>query len=207
MKRLIEYTIGIILIGLGVAFMFYADKGVSTFDAISHNLRHIFKIDIGIAVFAISLAVILAAFIITPEPEVFLSIICTVMLSVLISGFEKLFIYLPTSIVLSYVYMLLGVILIPIGAAMMIDSNYPPSAVDIFLKAANKKYNIKIGILKYMTEIFFLITSLSLGFISRKSNPDVGFGIGLGTIVLMLLSGIIMQITLNLLRRSNNNEN
>lgn len=207
MKRLAEYSIGIIIISLGVAFMLYSGRGVSTFDAISHNLRYMLNIDIGVAVFASSMTVILIAFIINPQPQVFLSIVCTVLISLLISGFEKLVVlWLPINQGLTYLYMILGVLLIPIGAALMIESNYPPSSVDIFLKAANEKYNIKIGVLKYMTEIFFLIVAVILGLFLQKTNTDAGFGIGLGTIVLASSSGILMQITLNLLRRRNKNE-
>lgn len=207
MKRLAEYVIGIIIISLGVAFMLYSDKGVSTFDAISHNLRYIFKIDIGIAVFASSMTVILIAFVINPQPQIFLSIVCTVLISILISGFEKLFNYwLPKNLGLKYLYMVLGVLLIPIGAALMIESNYPPSSVDIFLKSANERYHLKIGVLKYMTEIFFLVVALILGLFLQKTKPEAGFGIGLGTIVLAASSGILMQITLNFLKRRNNNE-
>lgn len=184
--------------------MIYAKVGMSTFDGINVNLRIIFDIDIAYIIFAMSTLLIILAYLLTPNKVVLLSLVFAVVISITVSGAEKLLeATLPHTEITQWIYMGLGIIGIPIGAAFMIHSTYPPSAVDTVIKSMHVRFGIKIGSAKYITEVVFLAIAFGLSLITGELKSTIG----IGTILLALSAGYILQFMMNFLKGANKHEN
>lgn len=177
--------------------MIYAQVGMSTFDGINVNLRILLGMDLAYVIFAVSLVCIGVAYWLTPNRVVLLSIVFAVLISITVSLTEKLLMAtLPYNDITRWIYMALGLIGIPVGAAFMIHSTYPPSAVDTLIKSIHVRFGIKVGTAKYVTEIIFLAIAFSLSLITGELKSTIG----IGTILLALSAGYILQFTMNFLK-------
>ena len=206
-SHVLKYTIGMISISFGVVFMLRSDIGNSSWDTLHYSLDALLHDTLGISWFTIGWAMILVATIFTilviilTKNYKYLFMFVPILLVGRFVDVVNLYImvdFLPSTIFLRIVSYVLGVILLPLGGALLLSSTYPAGVFDEFMFAVARKLKTeKIVIIRVIMELTAVLVALTTGFIA-----GIGFGkIGIGTLIFSLLVGTILKYILMILEK------
>jgi uncharacterized protein len=196
--RFTFYVVGLIILSLGVSLTIKADLGAGAWDALNVGLSKSVGLTVGNWVFIIGIFLIFVnAFLYQRKPN-FVSV-----LTILIVGF---FIDFWLLVVLKDVHasgdfftqnllLLFGIIILPVGIAIYLEGNIAPNPVDQLMLAISFRFNVSFMVAKTIGELLALVFAWLL------EGP-----IGIGTIIITLLIGPLVQITIPLVKRISNNK-
>jgi uncharacterized protein len=191
--RIVLYLIGLIIVSLGVSLTIKADLGAGAWDALNVGLAKTVGLTVGSWVFIIGIFLIFINALLFQKRPTFISI-----LTILIIGFFIdfwLLVVLKDAHVagdqlLQYVVLLLGIVILPVGIAVYLEGNIAPNPVDQLMLAINYRFQISLMVAKTIGELIAFVFAWLL------AGP-----IGVGTIIITLLIGPLVQLTIPLMKR------
>lgn len=180
-KDLSYFSIGIILLALGIRIIGISNLGLAFSDAIPIKLAEIFKISVSISsvIFGIIL-VIIASIIKQKKVPEFGSLITSFVLGLFV---DIWFFLIPSfqvdGLIIKIIIFIIGAFVLSIGVSMYLQPNYPPHPIDLLLMALVNKYKTSIFMSKIFIDIMFaafaIIISAPIGIGSIFNTFCLGF--------------------------------
>ena len=188
-KRVILFFVGLLALSLGSVHMIKVSKlGVQPFDVLYIGLHQKTSISIGFASISIGILLLTVAFILHKQKLKIGTILDVICLGLFVDLFLYLdFIITPTTFIWKVFFLIFGAVLISLGAALTIFSNLG-ARFDTFMLAIHKRFGLSVKVSTTIIEGGALLVGLLLG------GP-----IGIGTIVVCLLMGPLIEFFLTIL--------
>lgn len=183
--RWVLFIVGIIILTFGARIILLSDLGVGGLDAIAIGLAERTDKSIGMWIVVLGILLVIIGSVIRKKIT-----ILPLGTSLLVGWFYNLWgiiwfdkMISPTQTAnIGYTF-LLGILIAPIGAALYISSEVSMGPVDYLMIAVKERFHKSIQIGRTFIEVIFVL----IGYF-------VGGPIGLGTICIMLLWGLILQV-------------
>ncbi|MBT2690905.1 YitT family protein [Bacillus sp. ISL-47] len=183
-ERFLFFTVGLLILTMGVALIIKSNLGASAWDALAVGESQMFGLTVGTFVFINGIVLIfLNAFLMKKKPEVLAAI------SILIIGalidFWLLIIFKdlsPATLAGQSFSLLLGILAMGVGVAIYLQAKFPASPMDTLMVAIHTRFGLNLRNSRIISESFALL----LAFLFRGA-------IGVGTIVVTLTLGLVVQ--------------
>ncbi|WP_054743383.1 YczE/YyaS/YitT family protein [Cellulosilyticum ruminicola] len=183
-KRVL-FGVGICVLTFGSRMLLLADIGIGGIDSVVVGLAKIFGGSFGLWIDIVSLTLIIIGAVLRKRIPQWQPIITSLLLGLVydvwgIILFNKLVV--PQDEFIQGLIFLAGILIAPLGTAIYLSAHISTSCVDYLMLSINERLHLSIGVSRNVIEAVFVIT----GYI-------VGGPIGVGTIMIMLLYGAILQ--------------
>lgn len=205
LKNISFYFIGFFILGLGVTSMIISDFGAGPWDTVTKNLSTLIGLTLGTTSFIIAAILMTIVLGYTRKWKLLLMIIPIFFIALSLDFWDIIIFggYTPNTIPLRIMYYLIGVIVIPLGLALIISSKFPAFVFDelmIMIMAIFKTE--KVAAIRVVIEITGITIGSIFGFLA-----GVGFGaVGVGSVLMAIVLGPILGIFLKLLGGSINDK-
>jgi uncharacterized membrane protein YczE len=192
-RRLTIYITGLAITALGIALIVRSIVGAGPWDSVAVGLKLHFGLTIGM--WSIISQVFLILF--TAVIEKARVRIESVLVIVVRSWFLDLWYYIAlanldasNSLALQWVIFALGVLTIGVGISIYMEAKFPSSPIDGLMIALSERFNLSIS----TSRLFIEASGLIIGYL-------FGGPVGVGTIIVALTLGRIIQTSNRLLRK------
>jgi len=185
MKRALSYLLGLFILSIGISFTIIARLGAGAWDALAVGLSNLTGFSVGTWVILIGVILIFVNALIMKNRPQFISIITVIILGYFID-FWLIFVFpnfFVETILLRFVILLSGVLLMGVGIATYLQGKFAIIPIDGFMMAIQTRLKVSLGVAKTIAEI----TALVFAFF-------VGGPIGIGTVIVTLSIGSMIQI-------------
>jgi len=182
--RLLFFFLGLMILSLGIAMIIEANLGASAWDVLHLGLEKTLGLTVGVWSQIVGFIVIIITFFLDKK----MITVGTVLNMIFVGLFLDLFIYiLPTieDILFQYLILLLGILVMGMGAGLYITAKLGPGPRDGLLLALSNRFKTGIGKIKTTMEITVLIIGWFLG------GP-----VFIGTLIASVFIGPIMQFAI-----------
>lgn len=199
--RFLIYSVGLMILALGVTFSTKAGLGISPITAVPYSIANAFPvIPFSVSVFlvyAVMLAVQFAVKGKRREWRDLLQIPFSFVLSAFLEWFGALFDLRFESLWQNLLLLALATVCIGVGAAMMVAMHMVPNPPDGVIYAVHLVTGRDMGLLKNLLDLLCvaIAAAVDLVFTGRLTS------VGLGTVVVMVLTGRVVYVFNRLFRR------
>jgi uncharacterized protein len=185
-KRIVIYLIGLAINALGIALIIFSTVGAGAWDTVAIGLNHSWGLTIGICAVIIQVLVVLATGIIERKRLQYESIIAIAIRSIFLDAWIYLVfnhIDQVASWELQWLYFIFGIISMGIGIGIYMEAHFPKSPIDGLMLAIHNRFKWSINTSRIVVELSGAVLGLMLG------GP-----VGLGTLLIALVVGKIIQV-------------
>ncbi|MFD3448167.1 YitT family protein [Microbacteriaceae bacterium 4G12] len=182
--RLLFFIIGIAVLTLGVSFTLKAKLGAGPWDALAAGQTKTFGFTVGTWVIVNGILLLFVnAYLLRQKPQ-FLACITFILIGTMIDFWLlKVFNdWEPTDLMYRGSVLLTGIVLIAIGVAMYIQSQYPTNPIDNLMIALHTRFGVSLMVAKTIGEMAALVFAIMM------KGP-----IGVGTLIVAFTIGPIIQ--------------
>ncbi|MDG4656223.1 YitT family protein [Ectobacillus antri] len=183
-ERFSFFTLGLLVLTLGVALIIKSNLGASAWDALAVGESKMFGLTVGTCVFINGIILIfLNAFLLKKRPEVLAA--ATIFVIGMLIDFWLLIVlkdFSPQAALLQYTSLLSGILTMGIGVAVYLQAKFPSSPMDTLMVAIHTRFNLNLRTSRIISESFALL----LAFLFKGA-------IGIGTIIVTLSLGFVVQ--------------
>ena len=187
----ITFILAMIIDAFAVDLLTQANLGISTLTSLSYVLSKIIpNTTLGTVNTIVQTSLLILLIIITkkPSPYYLLSYVVGAIFGIALDLFDPLISSSPnTSIITSFIYFIIGWILMSFAVALFVLSEMPNMPFDAFTKDLSKAKNIEFKTVKTSLDLIFVVLSLIFSLIFLKKIV----GIGIGTLIMALFTGTI----------------
>jgi uncharacterized protein len=186
-KRIGIYLIGLAINALGIALIIFSTVGAGAWDTVAIGLNHSWGLTIGICTVITQVLVVLAIGIIERKRLQYESIIAIIIRSIFLDAWIYLVfnhIDLAASWEIQWLYFIFGIISMGIGIGIYMEAHFPKSPIDGLMLAIHNRFKWSINTSRIVVEL----SGAVIGFI-------LGGPVGLGTLIIALFVGKIIQMT------------
>ena len=186
-KRIGIYLIGLAINALGIALIIFSTVGAGAWDTVAIGLNHSWGLTIGICTVITQVLVVLAIGIIERKRLQYESIIAIIIRSIFLDAWIYLVfnhIDLTASWEIQWLYFIFGIISMGIGIGIYMEAHFPKSPIDGLMLAIHNRFKWSINTSRIVVEL----SGAVIGFI-------LGGPVGLGTLIIALFVGKIIQMT------------
>ncbi|MGG0383695.1 YitT family protein [Priestia filamentosa] len=189
---LVFYSIGILLLTLGISLTIKANLGTSPFDALLVGLSHNIGLTVGSWEVMIAFVLIFTNACLKKQKPKFLGLVTAFMTGVCIDFWLFLIKTLenPSTLTSQFLVFTLGLIIIGIGTAVYLHTNFAPIPLDHLMLIITERTGISIRLSKTVLYVIFLLLAFLL------HGP-----IGIGTLLTVGLGGPLLQFFMPLTRK------
>ena len=169
--NVIKYTLGCINIALGVVFMLKSEVGLSSWDTLHFSLHKLTGITMGTATIVVAAVFTVIVIVMNRHFKYIFMAIPIFVVGGLIDLFNlHVFSELnPEMMIYKIILFTLGIVLLPLGGALLIASSYPAGVFDEFMLVVMKKFNTsKLFQVRVIIEI-----CLVMQFHQKKTNQSL----------------------------------
>ncbi|MDZ5472978.1 hypothetical protein SM124_14770 [Bacillus sp. 31A1R] len=182
--RIAYFTIGLLILTLGVALIIKAGLGASSWDALAVGESNTFHLSVGTFVFINGIILMfINAFLLKKRPEILaagtifvIGLLIDFWLVIILNAFN------PKAIFIQAITLVIGIFVLAIGVAIYLQAKFPASPMDTLMIAISKRFHLSLRISRIISEGLALI----LAFLFKGA-------IGVGTIIVTLTLGPIVQ--------------
>lgn len=189
----LAFPIGLILLAIGIVFLIKANFGLSVVQSNAYILSIIFpKFSFGVLTYLVQLFLVLILCIIIKKFSIryFFSFLSGVVYGYLLNLFAFLMRNVTaTTIMVRILFFVAGFILVVFAVIMFFRTNIPLMPYDIFVTDLAKYKNWNVNTVKIIFDLACLLLALSTTLLFFKKLV----GIGIGTIITGLFSGICIK--------------
>lgn len=194
------YTLGILMIALGINVIFRSMLGAGAWDAVAKNFSELTTLTIGTASFIINI-IVLAVVSLYRREKKYASILIPIIGIALAVDFWDIVVFkdlLLTSIYLKLLFYIIGAIILTFGLAIMIISTYPAMVYEELTLMGMKLFKIKkFFTMRILIELFAISLAIMIGFLAK-----INFGaVNLGSFILAIAIGPLISIHLKYLSK------
>ena len=186
-KRIGIYLIGLAINALGIALIIFSTVGAGAWDTVAIGLNHSWGLTIGICTVITQVLVVLAIGIIERKRLQYESIIAIIIRSIFLDAWIYLVfnhIDLAASWEIQWLYFIFGIISMGVGIGIYMEAHFPKSPIDGLMLAIHNRFKWSINTSRIVVEL----SGAVIGFI-------LGGPVGLGTLIIALFVGKIIQMT------------
>jgi uncharacterized membrane protein YczE len=191
---------GILLISFAVTLMVRADFGISTISSLPFVLSRIFdEISFGTwnLIFQICLLVILVAVTKRSKSGYIISFLFAAMFGFILDLFGNFLAGLPTDMALRLLYSVVSYLIMCVAISLMVGSKVPLMIVDSFINDLMNFSQVTFRRMKTLFDIVCVTLSVALSLALLGSLV----GVGVGTVVMALITGIGVQTASRAIKR------
>lgn len=198
MKKYLLFSLGIILVAMGIALNIKSTLGSSPIDTLVFNLASVSHMDSSLSMIIVNCAMILLYFILSPNRKVIFLIIAALLLSLFLHIFQSyVFLFTTNNIIYQILIFILAINLISLGVALEIKSNVSTTALEgIILFINNKLPRLSFGLIRTIVEFIIIIVSATISLIFNHNFGEVG----IATMIMLLTCGFLTDFYLYLLK-------
>lgn len=185
-ERILFFSIGLLLLTLGVGLIIQSGLGASAWDALAVGESNMFGITVGTCVFINGvILIILNSFLLKKKPEI-LAAVTILVIGALIDFWLLIVLqpFVPTNIVFQFVYLISGILAMGVGVAIYLQAKFPASPMDTLMVAIHQRFGLNLRNARIVSEGF----ALTLAFLFKGA-------IGIGTIIVTLTLGLVVQLS------------
>lgn len=183
-ERLAFFTLGLLVLTLGVALIIKSNLGASAWDALAVGESRMFGLTIGTCVFINGIVLIfINAFLLKKRPEILAA--ATIFVIGMLIDFWLLVVlkdFSPQAVFLQYTALISGILTMGIGVAIYLQAKFPSSPMDTLMVAIHTRFNLNLRTSRIISETFALL----LAFLFKGA-------IGVGTIIVTASLGFVVQ--------------
>lgn len=191
--NILNYTIGLMMISLGMALMLAVKLGMSPTSSLPVTIYEVVNFfTAGRWITIVQIIFIIAAIVVSKRIRVshILSFMTVIIMGLLIDMFEILVTPLiPSGLIVQIILILVSSIIMSIGASFLLLSEYPPVPDLYFMNELFIKYNIPVGKTKMIVDISSVILASILSYFVLHSFVHVG----IGTVISALCLGFLIS--------------
>ncbi|XMB85969.1 hypothetical protein RJG79_11285 [Mycoplasmatota bacterium WC44] len=194
-KQISKFTIGTLIITLGVTLLLLSNFGSGAIDAFNNNTSILVGITVGTCIIITNAIMFVMNMILDTKKSHFISLLLALLLGIFIDFW---FTVIPVyeSFMMATIYFIIGLMLLPLGLALTIRSNCPINPYDTLVLILVRKTNLSVSVIKTITEITFTILAIISGYLA-----GIGFGsISFGTILIAFYIGPALQFSLKYIK-------
>ena len=197
LNRFIIYIIGMIILALGLSLSTKTKLGVSALTSFPYMLSEIYNLKFGditliYYIFLILIEIILH--IIMKQKKIIINDILSIFLSIIFTRGMNIFISFVPDIPNNYIYkillMLLAIIFIGVGISLTVVSKLVPNPADGLVSTISEFTKKNMGLIKNICDITCVTITVILSLILKNKI----IGVGIGTLMAMLLVGRVVYI-------------
>lgn len=185
-KRWLIFFIGIMILGLGIALVIRADLGSAPWDVLHIGLRNSIGLTVGSWTVILGFLLLFITYIVGKE----LPKIGTWVNIVFVGVFVDIFLYIfatPDSVILKIIMLLLGIIIMGLGAGVYISPRLGAGPRDSLMLVVSNKTKLSVAQVRSIMEVTVLILGWLLG------GP-----VFVGTIIVSLTIGYVTGVSLKM---------
>jgi hypothetical protein len=204
--RVLKYVIGMIFIALGVVLVLRSDLGNSTWDTLHYAISKLCSITIGTATVGVACVFIVLVVWMNKDFKYLFMAIPVFMVGPLIDLFNLVIFesLSPTTFLQQLLLFISGLLLLPLGGALLIISTYPAGVFDEFMLAIMRLTKTKDLIkIRVIMEVSAVSTAFVIGLIAGIGRGKIYYG----TLVFAFTMGPIIKIYLKVSERIGLSEN
>lgn len=195
----IGYLIGLILLGLGTAFMEYSNLGLNMVVAPAYVLhvkisQYLPFYSFGMSGYVLQIFLLLALCLVLRKfkPIFLMSFVTAVLYGFILDGFVWLFRFMPEVVLyLEIISFIIGLLISTLGLAFLFGSYVSPEVYDLSVKEITKHYNLKLNRVKTVYDCISLLFAVLLSLVLFGLQKPVG--IGIGTVICALVNGTMIN--------------
>ncbi|MBB6444347.1 YczE/YyaS/YitT family protein [Bacillus benzoevorans] len=186
-KRIGIYLVGLALNALGIALIIFSAVGAGAWDTVAIGLNYTLGLTIGICTVMIQVLVVLVTAVIERKRPQYESIIAIVIRSIFLDAwiflvFDQM--TQPTAWEIQWLYFIAGIISMGIGIGIYVEAHFPKSPIDGLMLAIHNRFNWTLNTSRIIVELSGAVIGYLL------AGP-----VGLGTLIIALFVGKIIQAT------------
>ncbi len=186
-KRICLYIVGLLILCLGVVLNTKTNLGVAAINVTPFVLSKTTSITLGNAVFIMYCVFIICECVLNRKIDILtiLQLPISLLFGKLVDLFNTLLNFEANNFFVGIIMLLIAITLVALGTTLVISQNLVPNAPDGFVNAIGAKINKSFGYVK----LRFDIVCVCIAFIISLVLSGKIIGIGIGTIISMLLTG------------------
>ncbi|WP_456272206.1 YczE/YyaS/YitT family protein [Bacillus sp. AK031] len=183
-ERSVFFSVGLIILTLGVALVIKANLGASSWDALAVGESTTFGITVGTCVFINGIILIfINAFLLKKRPEVLAAVSIFIIGALidfwLLIGLKN---FAPDGIGVQSATLAVGILALGVGVAVYLQAKFPASPMDTIMIAISTRFGLSLRASRLISE--GLALALAVAF---------GGAVGVGTVIVTLTLGFIVQ--------------
>jgi uncharacterized protein len=182
--RILFFTLGLLVLTLGVALIIKSALGASAWDALAVGESSLFGLTVGTCVFINGVAlIIINSILLKKKPEILAA--GTILVIGALIDFWLLAVFKdfsPKLLVSQSFTLLSGILTMGLGIAVYLQAKFPPSPMDTLMVAIHTRFGLSLRLARIASEGF----ALALAFLFNGA-------IGPGTIIVTLTLGLVVQ--------------
>lgn len=178
-KNIIVAAIGLMIVGMGIGMFIYSNLGLDTASVFQDGLAKVLNIRYGNASALMSVVIITLIFIID-RSYINISSLLAIFLIGYTAEYTSLVLGMifPSSKIVSFFFLLLGLMTMAIGVPTYIRADLGVGAIDLISEVITDKSNIRYSIVRMLSDFMYVL----LGYL-------MGGSVGIGTIFSVILIG------------------
>ena len=190
LKKIIIIIVGSIIAAYGITLAMYAGFGGATLAVLWQGISETFHITIGTASFIVAVVMILFALIYDRSQIHIGTVLYQIVYSVCVDLFAKCHVY-SSHIWVNFFIMLIGIALFSIGTGLYASASLGRGSYEAVTFAIADRNNLPVKTVRMILDVIMVVTGVLLG-----------GKFGICTIATVLLSGPIIQATVNAARKT-----
>ena len=188
-KSWLRFTLGLIIVSIGIVLTVKAQLGVSPWNVFHIGLTKHFSVSLGQASQLTGLVIIIMSFLIAKIKPTVATVINMFLVGFLIDIIMP-WIVKPNILITQYLYLISGVVIFSFGVGVYISGECGTGPRDSLMMALDRKLNYRLAVIRNSIEFTVLVVGYLLG------GP-----VGIGTVLVALLVGPIVEKTLELMNK------
>ena len=196
------YIPATLLLALGAALMSRANFGLSAVVAPAYLVSQIFHISFGTAEYCLQGILVIAVCLLVRKFRwtYLLSFVSAFLYGLVLDGFIYLLSFTGAwGVVFRLLMMILGMVLSSLGVSLFFKTYLAPGAYELFVKEVSRYYRLNMSRFKIIYDLVSCAVAVALSLLVFHSLFD--YGIGLGTLLVALVNGLIIGLFSKLLDR------
>ncbi len=191
-RRRVMYVVGLVILACGLTLNKKTNLGISPILSVANALAELTGISFSVMTFIYYCFLILLQFLIDREgfeQIQWLQLAVSFLTSAFIELYDRV---LPAATVLwvQIPMLLLAILLTGVGVILTVGSHFVPNPADGAVNSISRRSGLSLGLSKNALDVASILAALALGLIFRGQI----IGIGLGTLIAMLLTGRVISL-------------
>ncbi len=191
-RRWVIYLTGIVILACGITMSSKTNLGTSPVISVAYNISDLTGIPFGVMTFIYYVFLIAVQVLLLRrefDPVQCFQLLASFLTSTFIGLFDR---FLPSSEVfpVQVLLLILAIVLTGIGIILTVGAQFVPNPADGLASAISRRTGKSLGLSKNLLDFVSILISVALGLLFRGRI----FGIGIGTVITMLLTGRAVAI-------------
>lgn len=190
LNKFMFFIVGNIVAACGIILCLNSNLGIDPLSTFYSGVANLTKFNFGYAAFLVNIGLLLICLLFDKRSIKIGTILCIFIFPYFLNYWGGILSGLSQYNVHYILLLSTGILLTGIGFSFTIFSDLGPSCIDLLLTILVKKSGLKIKTVKIALDFIFALLGLILG-----------AKIGIGTVLCVVLVGVIYEVTINILNR------